>query len=202
MKTKPTLVIAMLLSVAVTLSAQNNTGKPNANEVRISYGILTMPEMFNSMMATWSAIGISISMDSVTDYNTSLHGVATLEYNRFVSKWLTVGGSMSINPINTVLKTKSDLTLTWSYYVFNVMPKVNFYYINKDMISLYSGIEAGLATIMWTDRQGSTTKTDFGFTTAFHVNAFGIRVGKQIGGFMEWGFGFRGVANFGLSARF
>jgi len=202
MKTKRAIFTAMLLMVAVTLSAQEKTGKTNANEIRISYGILTMPEVVNSIMATWSSIGIDISMDSVTDYNASLHGVATMEYNRFVTKWLTVGGSLSINPINTVIKTKSDLTLTWSYYLFNVMPKVNFYYLNKDMISLYSGIEAGLATILWTDRQGSTTKTDAGFTTAFHVNAFGIRVGRQIGGFMEWGYGFRGVVNFGVSAKF
>jgi len=182
--------------------AQNSASQPPRNEIRIGYGILTMPEVFNSIMATWSTIGINISMDSVTDYNASLHGVATMEYNRFVTKWMTVGGSLSINPINTVIKTKSDLTFTWSYYVFNVMPKVNFYYLNKDMISLYSGIEAGLATILWTDRQGSTTKTDAGFTAAFHVNGFGMRVGRQIGGFMEWGYGFRGVVNFGLSAKF
>lgn len=202
MKFKHAVPMIMLLVLGYSACAQETTGSTNRNEVRIGYGILTMPEMLNSLAATWSAIGISISMDSITDYSSSLHGVATLEYNRFVTKWLTVGGSLSVNPVNTVLKTKSDLLLTWSYYLFNIMPKVNVYYLNRDMIALYSGIEVGLSSIMWTDRQGNATQTDLGFSTAFHVNAFGIRIGKQIGGFMEWGFGFRGVVNLGLSARF
>jgi len=192
----------LLLAIATSAYAQENTGKANRNEVRIGYGLLTMPEVVNSLMTTWSAIGINISMDSVTDYTSSLHGIATLEYHRFLTKWLTLGGSVSLNPINTILRTKSDLTLTWSYYVLNVMPRVNFYYVNKDIVSLYSGVEAGLATILWSDRKGFSASTDMGVAMAFHINAFGIRVGKQIGGFMEWGYGFRGVVNFGLSARF
>jgi len=201
MKFKYAVITMCLIALVMNAFAQENTGKTNRNEVRISYGFLTMPETANSLMSLWTAIGINISMDTVTDYNSSFHGIATLEYNRFLNKWLTLGGSMSINPINTIIKTKSDLTLTWSYYVFNVMPKVNFYYLNKDMVSLYSGAEIGITAIMWSDRQGSTTKNDLGVAAAFHLNMFGIRVGKQIGGFMEWGFGYRGVVNFGVSAK-
>lgn len=29
-----------------------------------------------------------------------------------------------------------------------------------------------------------------------------IRVGKEIGAYMEWGFGFRGLVNFGVSGKF
>jgi len=202
MNPKRTIAVVILSLLTGTCSmAQTLSDNTHRNEVRIGYGIITMPEMVNSLMTNWSAIGINISMDSVTDYSASLHGIATLEYNRFMNKWLTIGGSLSVNPINTVLKTEHDLTLTWSYYVLNIMPKVNFYYVNKEMFSMYSGIEVGLATIMWSDRQGKTIESDFGATVAFHVNAFGIRVGKQIGGFMEWGYGFRGIVNFGLSAR-
>ncbi len=34
------------------------------------------------------------------------------------------------------------------------------------------------------------------------VNLFGIRIGKEIGAFMEWGFGFRGMVNVGISGKF
>ncbi len=201
MKTTATLVVLALLITGLNESfAQNeNTGK---NEIRVGYGLLTGPEMANSLFSLWPAIGVSIWKDTIKDYNCSFRGAVTVEYNRFVKPWCTVGASLSINPISTLITTKHGYEMTWSYYLISIMPKVNFIYFNKGPVSMYSGIEAGCSLILWRDRQGAVTMNDTGLSAAFQINGFGIRVGREIGGFVEWGYGFRGIVNFGLSARF
>jgi hypothetical protein len=201
MKTKG-LIFIFVLAVLAGRYAHSQEVVTGKNEIRIGYGFLTGPEMANSLMSLWPAIGIDILKDTIKDYNCSAHGAATLEYNRFLNPWISVGGSLSVNPISTLITTKHGKELTWSYYVFSVMPKIKFTYMRKQIFSMYSGFEGGCAVIVWRDRQGSTTVSDNGLSFAFQVTGFGIRVGKEIGGYMEWGFGYRGVVNFGLSARF
>ncbi|MCK4288204.1 MAG: hypothetical protein KAW86_03280, partial [Bacteroidales bacterium] len=36
----------------------------------------------------------------------------------------------------------------------------------------------------------------------FQITAVGVRLGKSLGGFMELGFGYKGLLNFGLSYQF
>lgn len=201
MKIKSFLTCLIVLTIAGNACLAQEAAQEK-NEIRLGYGALTGPEMANSLISLWPAIGISIFKDTLKDYQCSFYGAADFEYNRFLKKWVSVGISLSLNPISTLITTKSDLKLTWNYYLINVMPKVTFYYINKGILSMYSGVEIGAAMILWKDRQGNTTLYDNGFSAAFHVNAFGIRVGKQLGAYMEWGYGFRGVVNIGISGKF
>lgn len=203
MKISYMMIAIMILAMMVrAVQAQEASQKMNQNEIRIGYGVLTGPEIANSLFSLWPAIGIDISKDTIKDYNSTFHGLSTLEYQRFAAGWISLGGSLSINPVGTVITTNHGLNLTWNYYILNLMPKVSLYYLNRETVALYSGVEAGGALVFWRDRQGSSVKTDVAFMPAFHINALGVRIGKQIGGFMEWGFGYRGIVNFGVSARF
>jgi hypothetical protein len=70
------------------------------------------------------------------------------------------------------------------------------------MVSLYSGVGAGVTVIFEKDygiNGTSTTETDYTF--AYQVNMIGVRVGKQIAGFAEFGFGLKGLMNIGISAK-
>lgn len=201
MKIKTFLTCLIVITVAGNACFAQETSL-DKNEIRLGYGFLTGPEMVNSLFSLWPAIGVSIFKDTIRDYQCSFYGAADLEYNRFLKKWVSVGVSLSLNPISTLITTKSGINLTWNYYLVNVLPKVTFYYVNKGILSLYSGVEIGAALILWKDRQGSKTTYDNGFSAAFHLNAFGMRVGKQIGAYMEWGYGFRGAVNFGISGKF
>ena len=203
MKTKHMMIaVAILAMMGRAVLAQEASQTTNRDEIRIGYGVLTGPEIANSLFSLWPAIGIDISKDTIKDYSSSFHGVSTIEYQRFVAGWVSLGGSLSINPVGTVITTNHGLNLTWNYYIFNLMPKVNLYYLNRETVALYSGVEAGGALVFWRDRKGSSVSTDVAFMPAFHINAFGVRIGKQVGGFMEWGFGYRGMVNFGVSAKF
>lgn len=201
MRTK--IVFPCLLALLLFSSTGYSQDQPsNKNEIRLGYGMLTGPEMANSIMSIWPAIGMEILKDTIKDYTCSFYGTPFFEYNRFLKPWVSLGGSLSFNPISTAITSTNKHEFTYNYYLITIMPKVTFYYLNKGIFSMYSGLEAGGSLILWKDRQGCTTMSDQGFTVAFQVTGFGVRIGKDIGGFMEWGIGFRGVVNFGLSARF
>ncbi|MDD4603718.1 MAG: hypothetical protein PHF97_07920 [Bacteroidales bacterium] len=200
MKTKLTLTFLVILTIlASNVNGQENTSK---NEIRLGYGVITGPEMANSLMSVWPAIGISIFRDTITDYKCSFYGAASLEYHRHLAPWVAVGASVSVNPISTVIRGKSGIDFSYNYYLLTVMPRVDFYYVHKGLISMYSGVQVGASYVFWQDRTGNSVSTDSGISAAFHINAFGIRIGKEIGAFMEWGYGFRGVVNFGISGKF
>jgi hypothetical protein len=201
MTTKTLFLCFFTLLVMATSVSAHDAPKAN-NEIRLGYGVLTGPEIANSLMSVWPAIGISIFKDTITDYRCSFYGAAGLEYMRIIKPWLHVGATFSVNPISTYLKGRSGFEFTYNYYLFTLMPRVDFCYINKGIFSMYSGVQAGASYIFWQDRNGNSTSTDAGFSFAYHVNALGIRVGKEIGAYMEWGFGFRGIVNFGVSGRF
>jgi len=201
---KAKILLIVLFAIAIdgnkSFAQDMTTGK---NEVRIGYGMLTGVEMANAVYSIWPTIGISgILRDTIADFSPSFYGVADMEYSRRLKPWISIGGSISLNPVNTYVRSKKGFEYTWTYYCFSVMPRVDFYYLNKGVFSMYSGIQVGASFIFWSDKTGNTSDNDFGVSPAFHINAFGIRVGKDIGGFVEWGYGFRGVVNFGLSAKF
>jgi len=201
MKIKTFLIFLIVLSIAGNDCFAQETTK-GKNEITLGYGVLTGVEMANAIFSIWPAIGISIGKDSIQDYYCSFYGAPDLEYHRFLKRWLSVGVSLSVNPISTVIKTKSGRELTWNYYVITLMPRIDFIYLNKGIFSMYSGIQAGAALALFQDRQGGGTVNDFGISPAFHVNLFGMRIGKEIGAFMECGYGFRGIVNFGVSGKF
>ena len=200
---KNRVLLMMVLCFGLIFNTVSAQDKPEGrNEIRLGYGVLTGPELANSLVSLWPAIGFSILTDTITDYRCSAYGVADLEYHRHLAKWVGVGVSLSINPISTMIKGRSGMEFSYNYYLLTVMPRVDFYYMRKGIFSMYSGIQAGISGIFWQDRQGSGATTDLGISPAFHVNCFGIRVGREIGAYMEWGFGFRGLVNFGVSGKF
>jgi hypothetical protein len=200
---KHLLFCLLLTGMALVNSATAQEKTTLKNEFRVGYGMLTGVEMANAIFSIWPAIGYNaILRDTIADYSPSFYGAGGLEYSRHLKPWVSIGISATINPINTYLKSIRGYEYTWTYYLLSVMPRVDFYYLNKGVVSLYSGLQVGASFIFWNDKTGNTNYYDFGVTPAFHVNAFGIRIGKEIGGYMEWGYGFRGIVNFGVSAKF
>jgi hypothetical protein len=206
MKSKITLVLftaVLIVSIAAKAQKTENVQSYPKNEVNLGYGMLTGPEVANAMIfPLFTVMGVGIARDTVKDIDPSAYGVVTFSYKRYLKRWVSLGGSASMNPITTHITTKKGLDLTYSMYLFSVMPRVDFYYFNKGYFSLYSGLEVGASFDLYSDRSGNTNANTTGVSAAFHVNAIGMRIGKEIGGFMEFGFGYRGIMNFGISGRF
>ncbi len=92
-----------------------------------------------------------------------------------------------------------------SHRFFTVGFGTEYHYVSGDLIQAYSGI-----SIAYTSQTHDYTLPPNSVVSessndnyvGFQVNALGIRVGRKLAGFLELGFGYRGVANVGLSYQF
>lgn len=77
-------------------------------------------------------------------------------------------------------------------------------YVNRGIIQVYSGIGLG-----FTYGQESLSATDYHleestgnlYRLAYQLNVAGVRIGKKFAGFAEFGYGYKGIFNFGLSVQ-
>ncbi|CAA0148591.1 outer membrane beta-barrel protein [Tenacibaculum maritimum] len=79
----------------------------------------------------------------------------------------------------------------------------DYYFLSKDIVQLYSG-----ASVAYTFTSESFSNNTAGFKSDssnyfnFHINAIGLRVGKKLAASIELGFGYKGIANAGISYQF
>ena len=83
---------------------------------------------------------------------------------------------------------------------FTLMPSFQYSFLQKRSIRLYSELSAGVAF----------TKTNFydkeergnAVQGAYQVTFLGFRFGRRIAGFIDLGYGYKGVAQLGISGQF
>ena len=78
-------------------------------------------------------------------------------------------------------------------------------YVNQGPVQVYSGLGLGYtyATEELTPPPELGTSSDSGdiSNVAYQANVVGVRVGKKFGGFAEFGYGYKGIVNIGLSLQ-
>ncbi len=80
-----------------------------------------------------------------------------------------------------------------NYYNFAI--GTEYHYVNSDIIQMYSGAAIAYTLHMYESNKGSNNLS----YVNFQLDAFGLRVGKSLAGFMELGFGYKGILILGIS---
>lgn len=87
-----------------------------------------------------------------------------------------------------------------------IMPEATFYYFKKEHVSMYGKLAAGVSftKIKRENVNEETRGTKLNdHTLSFQVSPVGLEIGnKNICGFMEYGFGTQGLAQFGVKHTF
>ena len=126
----------------------------------------------------------------------------TLGYRYRVLKWLWVGGDISYCGFYGSFRDLYTDQKVGDYrdHFISIMPAVRFSYLNREYVTLYSGIAGGVAL------EYGKTYPDYKFHNnhlALQCTLFGVSAGSQRWfGFVELGWGFKGYANAGFGFRF
>ncbi len=189
--------IAILASTFSTVKAQD---KPlGKNEISAGYGILSYPEMFDEFSGFWSNVFGSDSIKSVTGPN---YGTLSFGYQRTLGKVISLGVTASINPILSNLVYKKGTTGTSAEMAFSLMPKMEITYVQHGVFAAYSAIAVGVSYLTRkVNNDNGTTESGTLWRVGYQVSLVGLRVGKNVGGFLELGFGYQGICRLGLSAK-
>ncbi len=80
-----------------------------------------------------------------------------------------------------------------NYYNFAI--GTEYHYINSDIIQIYSGAAIAYTLHMYESNKGPNNLS----YVNFQLDAFGLRIGKSLAGFLELGFGYKGILILGIS---
>lgn len=195
------LFIAYLLFFAMSLTAlAQNPDFYHKNELKLSYG-----GEFNSNIASYKSTQIGsiydylISQSKIPQESYS-NGIFLLSYNRFLTSWLSVGGTFGYSAINTIFKSNfsgNNFSPVWTHDSYLLMAGVRFHYLNQKWVRLYSDIYSGVNLCQNKEDRSMTERL------AMQICLFGISIGRKVSGFAELNAGteFSG-GSIGISVRF
>jgi len=169
------------------------------NEISVSYGFASAQVIYDDADYTFfassretkiSGFGGPISIA----YKRIFDGCAGVE----IIGLYTAYNTQFINSNNNSILHSS----TNKFY--SILAKFDFYYLTNEWAQLYSGlgigVTSGTSSLKYSD-QAQTQNYEKTFPAA-QITFFSLRVGKQIGGYFEFGFGTNGILNLGLSYKF
>jgi hypothetical protein len=174
------------------------------NELVISYGVYSIPDI-SFEFGTFDKVYINgaFSKDSVRFDDVSSSGSIGAGYHRYLGKIVAIGFSATIDAISHSIEFDQGTSFRSSATVITVMPAINFHYIRTNLCSVYGGGSAGVAAWIYkTDyTDNSLNASGIKWTFAYQLTLIGMRVGKDIGGFLEMGCGYQGMVKAGLSLK-
>ena len=195
---KLAIIISLVLIFPNIISAQEKK-----HDITIGYGMIThyaLREITVNLTVT------ILSVDYVNTVYKSGSGAFSLGYRFSPVKRLTIGIDGVYQKIKNDVKTRDDndpiLIGKLERQFLSTAILTSFRYIDKETFQMYSGIGVGytFGKYHYVENDG---EEDFGNSGQFagHLNALGIRFGSTIGGFVELGYGYKGMLNFGLSVQ-
>lgn len=199
MKTMKNLaLVAMIIFSSVTfVNAQETT----RHELKPFYSTA-----YPGSISDAFAFGLTNALLGNEKMETSTFGMVGLGYRYQINNRFKLGMDLGFSPAKEkVFKKESDKTpyQETSITRFLVMPTFEFNYWRTDWATLYGSAGVGLMATRRTEKNNKGAKpmnqTDF----AYQINPIGMRVGNQtIGGFVELGYGYKGLITAGISFKF
>lgn len=201
---KTVLFVLAITLLGMTVNAQESVPFKK-NELVISYGAYSIPDIsFELRIFEKVFINDIFSKDSVRYSDISSSGTISAGYHRYLGKIVAIGFSATIDFIGHSIEFDKETSFRSSAIVVSVMPAINFHYIRKNLFSVYGGGSAGaVAWIYTTDyTNNSLNASGVKWLFAYQLTLIGMRVGKDVGGFIEMGCGYQGMVKAGLSLKF
>ena len=130
------------------------------------------------------------------DSDTRLLPPITLEYSRYINKWLMIGGKAMFSSVYYHERNIGTNKRVCSHYdnTYAMFVNIRFEYLRRDVVQLYSGIGVG-----------ATVRHDESYVVALpmiDVTYLGVTVGRNIYGFAELGGGISGCIRVGMGYKF
>jgi hypothetical protein len=128
---------------------------------------------------------------------------ASLDYGYRVNKWFSIGGSLAWSAGICNLYDNQTLEHWDTIHVdyISLMPIARFTWLRRDIVELYSSLGATAGIEHWVHYLNGKHHTYRPYLS-YDIKPIGISVGRRWYGFMEAGYGARGIVNIGVGHRF
>ncbi len=206
------LVFITILLLPKELNAQNKRRYNSSdydyisyqkNEIFIQYGAPTIIELTSNV----NSINVPEASKEYKATNSKYTGVGAFGYNYYINPYFSVGGYFGISEADmTIIDLHIDkASLKTHVRAYTGMISANWTYFRKGIWEISSGVSAG---VCYKDEKYNAQFDGVSVPVendravfAYNLSACKARIGGTIGGFLEVGFGFKGLVNAGLSIR-
>jgi len=196
-------IVMVVVLLSTGLSAQSVEQNYQHHDVMISYGAFP----FDQFLSVESSMLNDLYPDKryIRDHYSG-SGIVSLSYRKITgSEKYLWGISAGYNQSKCSIYYLSDEVGQLSRQFITVAVDFEYRYVNRGILQIYSGGMLGyqFGTEKLTPPANSEMPGGTGTLNriAYQANVMGIRVGKDIAGFMEFGFGYKGMVNLGVSAQ-
>lgn len=198
------LFIGILMVVLLTPFTANAQNKSELNELSVSYGIIPASQLWDNFAITATDL---YSGGHYQSNNTKCWGALSIGYSYKLAKNIRLGLTYSFSQINEDIVLGSSSALGAKNDTYNVlMPNVKFYWLKKNIITLYSRGGAGVVLAKSEqefDNNQQANKTENKTIFAWQASPLGIEIGRsKIVAFAEAGIGYMGSFQIGVLFRF
>ncbi len=195
------IIFGCLLGVltATSLCAQNENADWKRHEIRGGAGLWSTNELignYSDLMST------SLSGGTYSTSNEKTPGNFSLTYRYGLNPRLSVGGSVAYSLLKSDVNFNGKKTGTSSNNYFTVAPEVEYKYIHTKNFRLYGFAGAGLTLNNQEIKENGKTSSDNSPFFNYQVSPLCAQLGNKFGVYVETGFGYNGIINAGLFARF
>lgn len=131
----------------------------------------------------------------------SRSGAFSFTYRARLAKWLYVGAAFAYERhyAGLTLGNANEKIGDYKRIAFTIAPECQFIYKKHKYITVYGILGLGNTFVTETYAGTVASATDKSIYFACQVSPFAIRVGRQFSGFLETGFGYKGLINGGVS---
>ncbi len=199
---KVILLVVFLAFISIS-DAQSYYRSYDHHDISISYGLF-QPDQFRSVESDMLDERFPTKRYVRDEYHST--GSVFLTYRHMFRNelflWgITVGASSSNCKIYNVGQYEGELKRQF----YTLALEWEYRYVNQGTIQVYSGI--GLGFTYGTEELTPPSETGLPVgtgnisTIGYQLNAVGIRIGKKFGGYVEFGYGYKGIVNLGFSVQ-
>lgn len=177
-------------------------GQDKKHDLSLSYGIVTTDQVVDIFETILTA---AFSFGNYTKKNLEYTGAKFITYKYGVTKRLKAGATFGIDGVKGDLYNANteDFFGTFSTNHYTIAAEADLRYINTNWFEMYSGLGLGYTfTRQYGEDNTGVSDVTNSRHVAFQLNLAGFRFGKNFGAYLETGFGYKGILNFGLSYRF
>lgn len=145
--------------------------------------------------------GVANSIGKNYKTDTKFIGTYGIDYYYQVNSWFRPGVKIGYEGLVTnVYDTTMNLVNHYHTSTVTVMPSVQFSYLNRKYVKLYSGIDIGFACFFDNNKNNTSPGTTI---FAMNLTPIGIRVGNEwVYGLVETNIGFDAFIKAGIGVRF
>ena len=186
-------------SIAVESKSEVSFAEQPRNEITASIGVISaFGGVFDFFKVVFEGVGNGLAGNKT---DTKFIGTYGVDYYYQVNKWFRPGAKVVYEGLTTTVRDSTNAILNhYNTSTLSIMPSVQFSYLNRKYVKLYSGIDLGVGTIFDDNKQGSGTSSTF---CAFNLTVIGIRVGNEnIYGMVETNIGMDALIKGGFGVRF